>query len=584
MQTLISRMRSSFQPTPQLSAGAFLKNQVSWPEILLIALFATLLYLRLFGAHTLNPLNVHWMLHGDPAQHYLGWAFFRNEEWHWPPGRIERFGLPIGASIAFTDAIPLLALPLKLVSDWLPAEFQYFGIWMLGCFLLNGYFGLRLVARFTEHRALRLAAALFFILSPPLLLRGYGHESLMAHWLLLASIEASLEFWSARRWLLLSVFAALCHPYLLLMVLALAGAGAYVAWRIDCSHRFSTLLVHGIITALVVAALMALAGYFGSNGQLAAEGYGFYSMNVLSLVDPLLGWSRLIQQRPIHPDYAAFGNFGQYEGFLYLGAGMILLASMALGLVLAVPRDANATLATRAHRAWPLIGIALLFWVLALSNRVMFSNVHLFTLPLPDPVHHALSIFRASGRFGWIAFYLLNLAILSVIIQCLPPRTALAVLLAALAIQFGDQSAKYREFRAFIDTRVAWQSPLRASDWDALAARAQRLIIVPPHPPMETFYLPFADLAARYRLETNAAYIARDSLGAAAAFGENVATRLTRGDYDAQTLYIFAQPENAARIAPNLKNQLLTLNGYTILPPGLMEAVPTAAANGLALN
>lgn len=542
------------------------------PEIAVIALLATLLYLQLFGANTLNPLNVRWMLHGDPAQHYLGWAFFRDEAWQWPPGRIERFGLPGGASLAFTDAIPLLALLLKPFSAWLPRPFQYFGVWILACYLLNGYFGLRLVARFTPNRALRVAAASFFILSPPLLLRGYGHESLMAHWLLLAAIEACLDRWSVKRWLFLAMIAALCHPYLLFMVLAVAGASAYVAWRIDRSHRFTTLLAHGVIVALVVATLMAVAGYFGSSGGLAAEGYGFYSMNVLSLIDPLLGWSRFIQQRPIHPDYASFGNFGQYEGFLYLGAGTILLGSMALGLALAAPRAANARPAAR--RARPLFVIALLFWVLALSNRVMFSNIHLFTLPLPDVVHRVLSVFRASGRFGWIAFYLLNLAILRVVIERLPARTAFAVLLAALAIQIGDQSGKYREFRAFIDQRAAWQTPLQARDWDELAARSQRLIIVPPHPPMETLYLPFADLATRHGLRTNAAYIARDSTGTARAYGEEIASRLANGQRDARTLYVFADPAGATRIAAALKAQLLALDGYTVLPPMLPDDAP----------
>ena len=564
---LVSRER-----TPQSSSAA--PRPASVPEIAAIALLATLFYLQVFGVHTLNPLNVHWMLHGDPAQHYLGWAFFRNEAWQWPPGRIEGFGLPTGASIAFTDAIPLLALPLKLISAWLPGEFQYFGGWMLACYLLNGYFGLRLIARSTGNRALRLAAASFFILSPPLLLRGYGHESLMAHWLLLAAIEACLDRWSVKRWLFLAMIAALCHPYLLFMVLAVAGASAYVAWRIDRSHRFTTLLAHGAVAALTVVALMALAGYFDSGGQLAAEGYGFYSMNVLSLIDPLLGWSRFVQQRPIHPDYAGFGNFGQYEGFLYLGAGMILLGSMALGLALAAPRGASATPAAAGRRAWPLIGIGALFWVLALSNRVMFSNIHLFTLPLPDVVHRVLSVFRASGRFGWIAFYLLNLAILRVVIERLPARTAFAVLLAALAIQIGDQSGKYREFRAFIDQRAAWQTPLQARDWDELAARSQRLIIVPPHPPMETLYLPFADLAARHGLRTNAAYIARDSTGTARAYGEEIASRLANGQRDARTLYVFADPAGATRIAAALKAQLLALDGYTVLPPMLPDDAP----------
>ncbi len=538
-------------------------------ELAAIALFAVLLYVHLFGAATLDVRNVAWMLHGDPAQHYLGWAFFRNEPWSWPPGRIERFGLPGGASIAFTDAIPLLAFAFKPLSALLPAEFQYFGPWMLACYVLNGVFGLRLMARVTEHRALRVAAAAFFVLSPPLLLRGYGHESLMAHWLLLAAIETGLERWSGRKWLALSALAALCHPYLLLMVLALSAAAAYVALRIDRSRTLADVLRDGAAMAVAVVALMGLSGYFGSTGGLAAEGYGFYSMNVLSLFDPLLGWSRFIQQRPIHPDYAGFGNFGQYEGFLYLGAGMIALACLALGATLA-SADADAAGGERIvqRRAWPMLAVAVVFWLLALSNRVLFSNVHLFTVPLPDALVRALSVFRASGRFGWIAFYLVNLVVLAVVVRRLPVRPALVVLLAALALQAGDQSAKYREFHAFIEKRAAWRTPLRAPEWASFAADAQRLIIVPPHPAMVDIYLPFADLAARHRLATNAAYIARDG-AQSAAFAQDVAGQFARGEYDARTLYVFTQRDALAPLPERLAAQARELDGYLVLPPGL---------------
>lgn len=537
---------------------------ISLAEITTIVLLATLLYLYLFGAHTLNPLNTAWMLHGDPAQHYLGWQFFRSEPWQWPPGRIQRFGLPDGTSLVFTDAIPLLALLIKPVSTWLPTEFQYFGLWMLSCFILNGYFGLRLLSRFTENRKLRLVAACFFIVSPPLLLRGYGHESLMAQWLILASMETYLSTWTWQRWLLWSALAALCHPYLLVMVMAVACASASVTLFIDRSHTVTSLIRQAAGISAVLIVLMGLAGYFSGPKQLAAEGYGFYSMNVLSLVDPLLGWSRFIRQRPIHPDYSVLGNFGQYEGFLYLGAGMLLLGCMALAVLLASPQSVKAT-----RRWWPLIAVAALFWVLALSNRVMFSDTHLFTLPLPDVLFNALSVFRASGRFGWIAFYTLNLIILISIIRRLPAHSALAVLTVALALQIGDQSAKYKEFRQFIQQRTTWQTPLQSALWASFATKAKQLIIIPPHPPMQEIYLPFAQLASRYLLGTNAAHLAHNAAGETDTYGKETVSRLAEGRYNPETLYVFPRPEGLAFVPARLEPQLIVLDGFTVLPPGL---------------
>ena len=54
----------------------------------------------------------------------------------------------------------------------------------------------------------------------------------MAHWLLLAGIETCLRGWSWQRWLAWSAIAALCHPYLLLMVLGPLAAGAATTLRL----------------------------------------------------------------------------------------------------------------------------------------------------------------------------------------------------------------------------------------------------------------------------------------------------------------------------------------------------------------
>lgn len=530
-------------------------------EILAAAACATVLYIAIFRLATLNPLTTQWLLTGDPAQHYLGWYFFRNEGWSWPPGRTLGFGLPLGGSVAFTDSIPLLALILKPFSSWLPESFQYFGLWMLACFILNGYFGLRLMAHATQRPLLRLLGALFFILSPPLIFRAHGHESLMAHWLLLAGMDTWLRGWRARSWALWSLLAALCHPYLLLMVLGLMAASAADALWIGRTRSLRRLAVEcGAIGAGVLLALW-LAGYL-IGGGVAGDGYGYFSMNILALFNPIFGGSRFLMQHDFHPD---FMPYGQYEGFLYLGAGMLSMVVMAAGIYLATP---EATTKSLVRRYWPLAGVALVFWLLALSNKIMLGQLHLVTIPLPELLRKALSVFRASGRLGWPLFYLLNLVALAVIVRRLPHRSALIVLTFGILLQFADQSVKYKEFRDLYRQRLAWESPLKSPEWGRLAAGASRLIILPPHPPMEQIYIPFAHFAARHRLATNAAHLARSDAGSAGSYGQKLAERLAGGEHDPTVLYLFPDPAGLEILSPELRSRVIQLDGYYVLPPG----------------
>mgnify|MGYP001765072479 CR=1 FL=1 len=517
----------------------------------LVILCASAVFIRLFGLATLLPWNTAWMIFGDPGQHYLGWAFYRGEDWHWPPGRIETMGLPLGTSIGLTDAIPLLALLFKPLNAWLPGNFQYFGLWMLVCYVLNGYFGLRLVARLTDHGLLQALGAAFFVLSPPLMLRGYGHEALMAHWLLLAAIETCLGDWRWRRWLLLNALAALIHPYLLVMVFGILVAHATAVIRANEEQPFKMLgQIIGFIA--VDLSLLWFAGYFVGSGSLAAEGYGFFSMNILAFFDPLLRWSRFLKPMPV-------GTEGQYEGFLYLGAGAILLMALAIGVQLLQPVQPP-------RRHIPLIVVSIVFWLLALSNVVTLGSIELFVIPLPDQLLELLSIFRASGRFGWIAFYLLNFAILVPILYRLPTRRAVLVLLGALALQLADFWPKYNEFRQFIRSRHQWTTPLASTDWVEYAKQAKRLLLIPPHPPLEGVYLPFAHLAASHGLATNAAHLSR-SAPTASAFSLGIADELVSGKRDPRTIYVFHGLDTVRQLPLSLQAEIQPLDGLFILPP-----------------
>lgn len=544
-----------------------------WQETLPVMLFAVLIYGYLFGYATLNPANVAWMMQGDPAQHYLGWQFFRHEPWQWPLGRIARAGYPAGTTIVFSDAIPLLALALKPFSEFLSSEFQYFGLWILSCYLLTGLFAQRLMGWFTPHPALRILGACLFILSPPMLMRGYGHEALMAHWLLLAAIHAYLAAWSPRKWLLLLVTAALTHPYLLLMVLGLWFASIIPrqqplrasAWQAGGKQ------ILRILPPLLL--VMLAAGYLKpGGGGVAGEGYGFFSMNMLALIQPdfIGSASRLIGDIGV-------ATTGQYEGYIYLGAGMLLLgliASLACAsrklhpAATAMPADTSLAL----RNIWPLLAVALIFWSLALSNHVTLGPYHLFTVPLPASLHTALSTFRASGRLGWPLFYLLNLIILASIVRRWNYRPALALLSLALLLQVVDLSAKYKALRSFIHARSHWTTPLQSSDWSHWSANAQRLMLLTPPAQTAQIYLPFAHLATRYHLATNAAHTARANEAQLARVVQEMRQSLTQGQPDPRTLYILPAGETWPALPPVLRAQLKTQDGYTVLPP--VSAMP----------
>ncbi len=554
-------------------------NARGWPavwrpplEILLLLMGGLVLYEQSFGLSSLDPRNTAWMLQGDPAQHYLGWQFFRNEPWQWPPGRISTFGLPLGTSIVFTDSIPLLALLLKPVSAHLPGEFQYFGLWMLACYILNGLVAWKLLCQFTQRVSLRLLASLFFMLSPPLLMRGYGHEALMAHALLLLGFLGYIRNWKGSAWGFLLAIAALTHAYLLLMLLGIWAAS--LARRLQCSRSWPSHLKEALGIIALLAPLMYLAGYFVPGTGAAAEGYGFFSMNMLALVqpnflEPRFGYSPIWSGPPV-------ATGGQYEGYLYLGAGMLILSLAALvtklpGWIFPLSRWIEPPGAPEVGQppslGWLLL-VCLLFWCLALSSQVTLGAHTLITLDLPHTLHKLLSIFRASGRLGWPIYYLLMLIILIAVLQRYKPAAALALLLSALIIQYIELQPKHRALHQSIEQRHRASTPLASPDWQSWGARARKLLIFAPENQIESIYIPFATLAAQHRLATNASHTARAQAGDRQAYLQAEWNKLEQGAPDPTTIHVFPDADKLRALPAALRQQIQTRDGYHILAPG----------------
>jgi len=56
-----------------------MKDSQEHPALSLLPLFlGALVFFLVVGPQALNPQNIAWLEQGDPATHYLGWAFFRH--------------------------------------------------------------------------------------------------------------------------------------------------------------------------------------------------------------------------------------------------------------------------------------------------------------------------------------------------------------------------------------------------------------------------------------------------------------------------------------------------------------------------
>jgi hypothetical protein len=212
----------------------------------------------------------------DWRVHFLGWHLFRNEPWHWPPGRMESYyHAPDGTAIAFTDSIPLVALLLKPFSSVLPMPFQYIGLWLLLCFALQGVFGVLITRIWTPNPLHQLLGAALFVTIPSLLIR-VGHPSLCAHFVLLWALWLYLGRGrdarpSFAQHAALGVCAGLIHPYIAVMTLPLVAA-RLLRDRDRQALAALTMATVGCVGGWWISGLFTVSGA----ENLASEGLGTY--------------------------------------------------------------------------------------------------------------------------------------------------------------------------------------------------------------------------------------------------------------------------------------------------------------------
>jgi hypothetical protein len=533
-----------------------------------------LAFLIVAGHRILDPRNIGWLSTGDPRTHYLGWAFFRSSEWSWPIGLNPRYGLELGSSILYSDSNPLFAYCFKLLDPLLGEPFQYFGLWLFLCFVLQAWFGWKLAGLVSDDRRVRTLAAGLFVFSPPMLLRATGHFSLTGHFLLLAGLYLLLAPGVPKRsvkWGLLLATASCVHAYFvgMLGVLWLAGLLQRAANRQIGVRRAS-------VELLLVPAGLAVAcwqnGYFAVGGSVGMGGFGLYRTNVLALFDAN-GWSQVLPDIP--------GPLPDGGGLAYPGLGVLVL--LAAGLVARGRRRGAVVRLLRRH--W-IVGLALMSMALfAFSHNIGIGPYDL-VVPVPQWVLEYAGVFRASGRFFWPVFYALVLGAIGIAARRLPPSRAILVFAAALAVQIADTSAGWLRLRAMLmqPRTAAWSSPMRDPFWSDAATRYRTLRRIMPGN-LTPRWEDVATFAATHGMATDAVYLARvngDALREARAKA-NMALRT--GQYDPGTLYIVDDGQLRLAVV-NLEpaDLLARVDGFGVLAPGWKRCAACPQVDEIVFN
>ena len=511
---------------------------------LLIFLLILITFHVCYGISIVMPSNINWLLTSDSDFHYLGWAYFQHEPWHFPIGQIENYNYPTGTNIGFTDSIPLVAIFFKFFSFLLPETFQYFGIWLLSCHILAGFFTYKLLKRYTHNVPLLILSLLLVSFCPVLIYRML-HPALCAHWVLIASIYYYTQkankanvYLINKKQIIVLILSAMINPYLFLMIIGFSLILPFKHYFFDKLISFKravTYVIIPIISTLVSWYIIGMVSFGSKDDSMEVENaYGLYGLNLNSLYNSS-GFSSVFPQLPSY-------TVQQYEGYAYLGLGVFILIIISV-IFLAFKLFSIQRRAFKNY-VWllPFIVLLVVLTLFSISNKVSLNEQLLFEFGLPDIVLKIGNIFRASGRFVWVLYYTILLGALICFLKLkFSDKIKVILLCLIVGLQFYDiklflTSKDY----GYGDYKV---KPLNEKKWVALTSNFERIVTYPPFENNLVYNLDYQDLcfiALQNKLPITCGYVARNSGTANTEFKAKLELEIKNGIISATDLFIIA--------------------------------------------
>jgi len=509
-------------------------------------------FVAIYGIAPLNVTNDQWLLCGeDLNQHYLGWKFYRNSQYHFPVGLID--GLTVEPiSVIYTDSIPLLAVIFKLVSFMLPDTFQYFGIWGISCYILQTFFAMILLSSFSKNKLQVVMGSLLFTFSPVLLKRMFAHSALAANWVILAALAvwAKKQYFSGLKrkstiWSALMVLAVSVHMYLMPMVLAIMCACTLNQLLESIKNKSIWLNVREALVTLIVPlvstlfVMYVLGAFYGSPG-ITQTGVMDYCANLNAFYNPM-GTSEIL------PDFPVLSE-NQYEGYAYLGLGV--LGALAVGVTGGV--CLRKWKAVKRLNKSSMISLGVIVFILSLyafGPRVSWNDIVLGDIPWPESILKLFSIFRVTGRYIWPVMYIFYTLAVVLVMKVFQRRLANILLGLIVVVQVIDITSVVR--LACVRTDMYAPGVIQDASWDELGDDFNHVEFITSFDkegnpetlltaffPMKTVF-DIADFACDHRMSLNDFYIGRRNGRYIEQLKYKHWLELQQGRVDPETIYIF---------------------------------------------
>ncbi|NBJ02558.1 hypothetical protein D3Z62_21265 [Lachnospiraceae bacterium] len=440
-------------------------------------ILGAVIYICLCGVKTLNPFNYDWILnvYHDSTLSFLGWIFYEKAPVSEGIFSCMDMSYPHRLSIIFTDVIIPFAVVLKPVLKLLLPEHtivQYLGIWSLTCYVLQGVFAALLFYKITQNNIARLCGTIIMLFSPIMMQRLFMHNTLVAHWLIIAALcicvyRKELDRRQYLLWVLLFGMAALIHLYFVPM-LAIIFASKMLYELLLKESLLPSFVTGAISLALSVGIIAALGGF--STEIVDADQAWSYTI-LYKYSSNLLTWIISLGNSLFLPDLPSMEE--EYEGFAYLGVGMLIgiLCLLVVFIVCKVKRKqiVNNKAAVLCSAICILLSI-----ILGVGPRVTVFDRELVNIGLPSVVDYFFAIFRSIGRFIWIAYYIIIAGTISflgnkgdvIILKNKKIKPINIILIFILIIQIMDLSPMIINKRNELINASVWQTKMTSDRWN----------------------------------------------------------------------------------------------------------------------
>lgn len=484
----------------------------------------------IWGWSLLDITNVDWLKIGDCGTHFYGWMFFKQTDWRFPFGLTDRLTYPYDLSIIYTDSIPLFAILFKLFSPFLPEIFQYFGIWGVMCLILQGTLASLIVYDHNGSFEQNIAISSLAILQPCMIGRMFNHTALAGQWIILLAIYIWLnkQTFSIYRnriiaWSTATALASMIHIYFIPMIVIIM-----IGDMIENISKLKDIIkeiILMIISCTCGLTALYLLGAMNGNVMIEGNGLGFYSLNLNTFINSS-GWSNILHELP-------YATKGQYEGFGYIGLGVIaLVLFVSISKLLLIRSHPNKYFNKKHALAISFIVLSLI--ILGMGTIVSFNEHILFTWHYPELLNRLISIFRSSGRMIWPVCYLLIIGAFVIINRILNRKAVTAICLICLILQIWDLS----DHISMIHRSKSLPNETLTSDfWNSLDQAEYKLITF-VDPIDNTF--PFAEIAIENHMYLSDFNASRKNNYNINEYRETTVNELRSGKSHSNILYIFS--------------------------------------------